>query len=212
LARRRPPIARSSNRPPSSFSLARGFSALELLFIVALLGTVCGIAVPPVLNAVDHVRAVGAARYVSTRLQRARMEAVTRSANVGVRFSNTASGYELAAYVDGNGNGVSARDILRGVDWLLGSIERLPDTFTGVEFGTLPGLPPVDAGGAPPGADPIHLGASNMATFTAGGTSSTGSVYIRGHGQRQFVVRIYGDTGKTRVLEFDHVTRRWKLL
>jgi type II secretory pathway pseudopilin PulG len=210
LARRRPPSASSSSHP--RFSLARGFSALELLFIVALTGTVCGIAVPPVLNAVEHLRAVGAARYVSTRLQRTRMEAIARSADVGVRFSQTASGYVFTVYVDGNGNGVSSRDILRGVDWPLGSIERLADTFAGVEFGTLPGLPAVDAGGAPPGADPIHLGVSNTATFTAGGTSSTGSVYIRGRGQRQFVVRIYGDTGKTRVLEFEHATRRWKPL
>lgn len=187
-------------------------SVLELLFTVALMGTVCGIAVPPALNAIEGVRAAGAARYLSTRLQRARMEAVTRSADVGVRFSNTASGYVFAIYVDGNGNGVSSRDIVRGVDWRLGSVERLADRFTGVELGTLPGLPPVDAGGAPPGADPIHLGVSNTVTFTAGGTSSTGSVYIRGRGQRQYVVRIYGDTGKTRVLEFESATRRWKPL
>src|SRR5262249_55817088 len=101
----------------------------------ALVATMCGITVPPVLSAVESVRAAGAARYVSTRLQRARMEAVTRSADVGVRFSSTATGYVFAVYVDGNANGVLARDILRGVDWPLGSIERLPDIFTGVGFG-----------------------------------------------------------------------------
>jgi type II secretory pathway pseudopilin PulG len=183
-----------------------------LLFVVALIATVCGVAVPPAIHSVDAVRAAGAARYVSARLQRARMEAVLRSADVGVRFSNTPSGYTFVVYVDGNGNGVLSRDILRGVDWPLGSIERLPDTFAGVDFGALPGLPAVDPGGVPPGADPIRLGASSTATFTAHGTSSTGSVYIRGRNQRQFVVRIYGDTGKTRVLEFENGTGRWKPL
>jgi hypothetical protein len=193
-------------------SLAAGFSAIELLFAVSLMATICGIAVPPVLNLADSLRAAGAARYVSTRLQRARMEAITRSADVAVRFTDVPGGYAFAVYVDGNGNGVLSADILRGIDWRLGSVQRLPDNFTGVEFGTLPGLPPVDPGGAAPGADPIRLGVSNAVTFTPGGTSSTGSLYVRGRGRRQLVVRIYGDTGKTRVLEFQEARRQWKPL
>jgi type II secretory pathway pseudopilin PulG len=214
LARRRRPSARSSSsaRVLSVIRLAAGFSALELLFVVSLMATICGMAVPPVLSGIDTMRAAGAARYVAARLQRARMEAVLRSANVAMRVTQTPTGYELAVYVDGNGNGVLTRDIDRGVDWRLGSAERLPENFVGVDFGVLPGLPAVDPGGAPPGADPIRLGASDLAAFTPGGTSSSGSVYIRGRQQQQYVVRIYGDTGKTRILAFDERTRRWKPL
>lgn len=191
---------------------ARGFSVVELLFVVALTATLCGVAVPSVVSLADSLRATGAARYLSARLQRARMEAIARSTAVAVRFSEVPGGYAFAVYVDGNGNGVLSADIDRGIDWRLGSVQRLPDNFTGVEIGTLPGLPPVDPGGVPPGVDPIRLGVSNAATFTAIGTSSTGSVYIRGRSRRQLVVRIYGDTGKTRVLEFHEATRQWKPL
>ena len=211
MARRRQPTARSSSRRPRpSAGTAAGFSAIELLFVVALMTTICGIAVPPMVGAVETLRAAGAARYVSTRLQRARMEAVVRGADVSVRFTTVGDTYEFATYVDGNRNGVLARDILRGVDWRLGAVERLPANFVGVEFGVMPGLPAVDPGGVAPGADPIRLGASSAATFTAAGTSSTGSLYILGRNRRQYVVRVYGDTGKTRVLRFDEPSRLWK--
>ena len=83
-------------------------------------------------------------------------------------------------YVDGNGNGVLSADIRDGTDPQLGGTERVESNFAGVHFGTLAGLPPVDSSGPAPGSDPIHLGASNSASFTPTGTSSSGSVYLRG--------------------------------
>src|SRR5262249_14962934 len=117
--------------------------------------------------------------------------------------------YAFAAYVDGNGNGVLSRDIAVNVDRPLGPPERLIEKFTGVEFGTEPGLPAVDPGGSPPGSDPIRLGSSDMASFSAMGTSSSGSLSIKSRA-RQYVVRVYGETGKTRVLMFDPQARQWK--
>jgi len=190
---------------------AGGYSVLEVLFVTTLIVTVSGVTVPRLLAVADESRAAGAARYVSGRLQRARMEAILRSADVAIRFSATPS-YGFATFVDGNGNGVLAADIARGIDRPIGSTERLPDNFRDVDFAVTPGLPPVDAGGTPPGTDPIRLGAGDAATFTARGTSSSGSVYIRGPRSSQYVVRIYGDTGKTRVLKFDRRTNQWRPL
>jgi hypothetical protein len=150
--------------------------------------------------------------HIAARLQRARMEAVMRSATVGVQFVQTANGYSYATYADGNRNGVLTRDIQRGVDRLVIATERLPEQFTGVEFGAIPGLPPVDPGGTPPGTDPIRLGAGNIASFSALGTSSSGTVYIRSGRDVQYAVRIFGETGRTRMLKFDPRTRQWKQL
>jgi prepilin-type N-terminal cleavage/methylation domain-containing protein len=189
----------------------RGFTALELLFVVALTAIMSSIAVPPVLRALDDYRAAGAARYVATRLQRVRMEASLRSADVGARFSTTSSGYVFAVYVDGNRNGVLTSDIYAGTDRQLGAVECLSDNFSGVDFGTWPGLPAVDSGSSPPGTDPIRLGSSDIASFSASGSSSSGSLYIKSR-SKQYVVRLYGDTGKTRILVFDETTRQWKPL
>ena len=189
-----------------------GYSLLELLFTMSVIGTVAAFAVPGVLASIDDQRAAGAARYVSARLQRARMEAVARSASVALRFVETSDGYAFGAYVDGNRNGVRTAEIQHGIDRELMPLERLTSLFVGVDFGVLPGLPPVEPGSPPPGTDPIKLGTSNLVTFVAVGTSSSGSLYIRGRRGVQYVVRIFGQTGKTRVLKFDPGARRWNPL
>jgi len=192
--------------------VAAGYSLVELIFVAGLVVTLSAVAVPQTLAALDDSRTVGAARYIAGRLQRARMEAVMRSSDVGVRFTQAADGrYAFAVYVDGNNNGVRSTEIRSGIDRPLMPPEKLSDTFTNVDFGALPSLPPADAGGTPPGADPIRLGASSIATFTANGTSSTGSLYIRGQ-RAQYVVRLFGDTAKTRVMKFEASTGKWRPL
>jgi len=191
------------------FRSSSGSTVLEVLFVSGVMATLGGIAVPQALTALDDIRAAGAARYLAGRLQRARMEAVMQSADVAIRFTQDAAGYSYAMYVDGNRNGVRSTDITKSVDRELAPAERLSDHFPGVAFGALPNLPPVDAGGTPPGTDPVRLGASNMASFSGNGTSSTGTLYVRGRGASQYAVRIYGETGKTRVLKFEVRTRKW---
>ena len=194
------------------YAAAGGYSVVELVVVACAMATIGSMAIPQVRASLDDFRTAGAARYISARLQRARMEAVTRSADVALKVTETSSGYSYAVYVDGNRNGVRAAEIQSGTDRPLVPPERLLDHFPGVDFGALPGLPPVDPGGTPPGSDPIRLGSSSLATFAAAGTSSSGSLYIRGRRSTQYVVRIYGQTGKTRVLKFDLRTLQWKPL
>jgi hypothetical protein len=195
------------------FATASGYSFLELMMVMALGITMSAAAVPEYLTALDDVRANGAAYYISGRLQRARMEAVMRSAMVGVRFTQAVDGrYTYAVYLDGNGNGILTRDIQRGVDLLITASEALPDQFPGVEFGAIPGLPPVDSGGTAPGSDPIRLGSGSIASFSASGTATSGTVYIRSRRDAQYAVRIFGETGRTRMLKFDPGSRQWRQL
>jgi type II secretory pathway pseudopilin PulG len=189
-----------------------GYTIVELLFVLGTAATLAGVAVPQALAGLDDFRTANAARYIAARLQRARMDAVMRSADVALQVTAASGGYVYAVYLDGNRNGVRSLDIQRGIDKQLVPPERLPDQFTGIEFGAMPGLPAVDPGGTAPGSDPIRLGSANVATFSAAGTSSSGSLYIRGRRNAQYVVRIYGQTGKTRVLKFDIRSRQWKSL
>jgi type II secretory pathway pseudopilin PulG len=132
--------------------IARGYSVLELLFVTALIVTLSGVALPQTVASLDDFRAAGATRYVSSRLYRARMLAVMRSASVAIRFSRTPAGYSFTEYQDGNRNGVLTGDIKSGVDRRLGLPESLRDNFKDVEFGALPGLPAIDPGGTAPAA------------------------------------------------------------
>jgi type II secretory pathway pseudopilin PulG len=187
----------------------RGYSLLELLFVVTAFMTTAAITIPSLLTSLDHYRTSGAARYVAARIQRTRMEAIGRSTQVALQFVSSASSYSYGVYADGNGNGVRSQDISDGVDPLLSAVERLTDNFAGVNFDVLPNLPPVDAGSEPPGTDPIKLGVGNLLSYSASGSSSSGSVYILGRRKVQYVVRVLGDTGRARVLRFDQRSRQW---
>src|SRR5437773_1477492 len=110
----------------------RGYSLIELMFALGLSLVLGAVAVPPLLAAVDDVRTAGAVRYIATKLQQARMEAIARAADVGWQFVATDEGYTYAPYVDGNGNGIRADDILRGADRRIGAVERLANHFHGV--------------------------------------------------------------------------------
>jgi hypothetical protein len=139
------------------------------------------------------------------------MEAVTRNANAAMRFTRSGGSYMYAVYVDGNANGVLGRDIQRGIDLEIRPDEQISVLFPGVDFGALSGLPAVD-GSSAPGSNPIRFGSGDMVSFTAHGTSTPGSLYLRGRNHSQYVIRVFGDTGKTRVLKFDSRTFTWRQL
>lgn len=188
------------------------FSLLDTMFALGLAATLGSMAVPQAGASLERVRARAAARYVATRLQQTRMEAITRGTSTAIRFVAGAGGYNLTSYIDGNRNGVLSRDILSGVDRAWGAVETLRDRFSGVEFGARTALPPVDPTGTPPGTDPIRLGSSDMVVFTPAGTATPGSLYLLGSQQIQYAVRVFGETGKTKVLEFEARSGQWKPL
>jgi type II secretory pathway pseudopilin PulG len=196
----------------SGLSSSLGYSLIELMAAVGLITTLGGIAVPQILAALDDFRAYGATRYMSARLYQARMDAVARTSNAAMRFRLDGESYAFAVYLDGNRNGVRSADIARGVDREIHKPQRLVDLFPGVDFGTVPALPPVEPGTPPPGDDPIRFGSTSMVSFTALGASTPGSLYIRGRRDAQYVVRVFGQTGKIRVLKFNPRTRQWKQL
>lgn len=184
----------------------------ELAFVLGVVATTCSVAIPQALTTLDDMRTLGAVRYLSTRLHETRMEAVRRSKHTAVRFTSSGERYIFRIYADGNNNGVRSVDIQSGNDPALRPPERLSDQFAEVDFGTLPGLPAVDPQSPPPGSDPIRVGTSRMVVFTALGTATPGSLYVRSRRRAQYVIRIFGETGKIRILRFNEQTGKWTTL
>jgi type II secretory pathway pseudopilin PulG len=186
-----------------------GFSLVELLFVVALMATLVAVSVPHLVASLDDLRTAAAARYLAVRLQRVRMDAVRRSRDMAVRFDRSSISPAFDIVMDGNANGVRAADIERRIDLVIEPSERLPEKFGGVDFGTLANLPAIDPSGTAPGTNPIRIGGSNLLTFTPHGTSTSGSLYVRGR-RAQYAIRVFGATGKTRVLQFNRAMRQWQ--
>ena len=179
---------------------ANGYSVLELIFVTALMVTMSGIAVPQTLAALDEFRAAGAARYISARLYRARMEAVKRSTPVAIQFAQTSAGYSYTVFRDGNGNGVLTQrhPVRRRYARRRGGVaaRQLQRASTSARFRG--SRQSILAARRPVTTRSVSAPAASL-TFTAHGSSSTGTVYIRGRRDAQYAVRVFGDTGKSRI-------------
>jgi hypothetical protein len=168
--------------------------------VLALTVVLGAIAVPQALVTIDSARAIGAARYISSRLMLTRALAVQRGVAVAIRFDRDGRGVRFATYQDGNHNGVRSSDIDSLIDRQLEPWVRLSDLFPGVDFALTVN-----------GADdnPIQLAGASLLTFTPAGTATSGSLYVRGRNGSQFAIRVLGATGRTRLQRYDEPQRRW---
>ncbi len=185
-----------------------GYTIVELLFAIAITGTLTAIAVPQGLRALDDFETRSAAQFLAQRLAAARFQAIKRSASHGLRFEGVESDYRFSLVIDGNRNGLRSIEIQDGVDRTLSEPEMLSWHFSGVAFGIANGVP--DADGNPTGStDGVRIGVSRILSMNGDGTATSGTLYIRGGGRSQYAVRVLGTTGRIRLLRFDAVRQRW---
>ncbi|MET0213111.1 MAG: GspH/FimT family pseudopilin [Vicinamibacterales bacterium] len=186
-------------REGMSSSRPRGFTLIEILFVIGLWAVIAGIAAPHVLVALDRQKAWAAARYLAARMAMARSYAVTRSAYVALRFTRLGDDVMFQMFVDGNRNGVRTLDIGSHVDSAIGVSARLSELFPGVVIGI----------STDTGADPVRIGATNLLSFSPLGTATPGTIYVRSQNGLQLAVKITGATGRTRLLRYVPRTREW---
>jgi Tfp pilus assembly protein FimT len=187
-----------------------GYTVLELVLVGAMATIVAGIAVPLTNGEIDDARTAAAARHLASRLVLARAQAARRAVRVALRFQRIGDDYAYATYVDGNGNGVLARDIQSGIDTPIAAPERVGQHFPGVRFGVLPGVTGVDGAEALSElSDAIRVGSADMVSFSPDGSGSSGTLYVRGR-RRQGAVRVLGTSGRVRTLAFDFLAREWR--
>jgi prepilin-type N-terminal cleavage/methylation domain-containing protein len=70
----------------------RGFTLLELLLVVAILGVISAMAIPAFLNTTRQIKVSANARAVERELQGARMKAVRSNRAIRVRFNCPSTG------------------------------------------------------------------------------------------------------------------------
>ena len=183
---------------------------LDVVFTCGLTGLIAAVAVPSMHASREHDQARLAARHLATRLQHARLDALRRNRAVAIRFDPTEVG-RYGVYADGDGDGVLQRDIEAGIDVAIAPEVHLAEQFDRVSFRIAVTVPSADGGGTfVAGDDPIRIGATNVLAFSPIGSATSGTLYLASQSGVQLAVRVFGATGRTRVLWFDAAAGAWR--
>lgn len=132
-------------------------------------------------------------------LRRVAQDARRQRRTLAVEF-DLAGPAQWRVLADGNGNGVTAADLVSGID--APQSPWRPAFREGRARLAVPrDVPDADgAGTVPAGSAPIQLGAAPRLVFTTRGTSSSGSMYVAGRGDRMYAIRVLGTTQRIRLV------------
>lgn len=100
----------------------RGFTIIELIVVIAIMGVLMAIAIPNFSQWTANYRLKAAAREIYSNFQKARLEAIKTNSNVVVSFNLGADTYQV--FVDNGGTTGTASDDTQNGD------ERILDTVS----------------------------------------------------------------------------------
>ncbi len=190
---------------------ARGAALIDMIVAVALCFILAAIAVPVVGGTLDRERTIVGARYLAGQLQRARLESLKRAQSVAVRIEVVGDRAQFRLYADANGNGVLQKDIDKGTDPPLTPLQWLDDQARDVSLRINQAVTDVSGTAAiAPGGDPLRIGSSALLSFSPLGSATSGTLYVAANRGPQMAIRVFGATGRVRVLMFDAQARQWR--
>ena len=188
----------------------RGYALIDILVALSLCVILSAIAVPVVGGTLDREKTIVGTQYLTGQLQRARLEALKRARSVALRIEIIDDRTRIQLYADGNGNGVLQKDIDKGIDPPLTPASCLDDDAGGVSLRINQAIKEI--GGAAiieAGDDPLRIGKTSLLAFSPSGTATGGTLYVAAHRGPQMAIRVFGATGRVRVLMFDAPTQQW---
>ncbi len=191
------------------------FTLVETAVVLGLCGLGFTLIWPNLADLMSGTELRLATSEVAAAFYEARVYSLRQSANVAVLFEQgPGGGVAWSLYRDGDGDGVLRQDIRDGIDPLVRGARRLEHFGARVRFGFPPGKAPTEIGDPTRLVDrlddPIRFGNSDMASFSAVGTASPGTVYVTNGKNRLMAVRIGNLSGKVTLWEYDRGLQRWR--
>jgi Tfp pilus assembly protein FimT len=173
----------------------KGYSLVEMVVMMTLLGVIAGIGIPRIWESVQEYRLRGASLYIRGLLRQVRAQAAANNAYMGIVFDEEEGQPSFSIHVDGNHNGIRRAEVRSGIDKRIRGPWRLSDVFPGVRYGS----PPL---GADPPFPELRIGRSRIVSFSPIGTSTSGTLFLsNGRGSVHAVI-VLGTTGRVRLARF----------
>jgi hypothetical protein len=178
----------------------RGHTLVEMVTVAAIIMILASVSVPHLRAYAVEAHLLGAGRIFKGEFRKARSIATMRNVYTAIRFERLDDGDYFSVYVDGNGNGVRAHEILSGTDRRIVGPLPLDAHAPGVHVGINPGVPAIPPeSGLLDTSDPIRFGPSNMVSFSPMGTATPGTFYLAGE-TIQGAVRVTGGSARVRLM------------
>jgi prepilin-type N-terminal cleavage/methylation domain-containing protein len=145
----------------------RGFTLLELIFCIAILGILMAIGIPSYVDYLPRYRANGAIRRLFTELQNTKMKAIADNNDYVVTFDTANNRYNI--YNDVDNDGPEAPELVKTVN--------IDEGFSGISFGYVAGN---NWNGNAINKSITFTGNPPKVTFSPTGLSNkNGSVYLK---------------------------------
>ena len=193
------------------FKRQQGTTLIEILVVIVIIGILALCAVPAFANYRRQTSVMAAANEMRGMLRSVRSRAILRGRNAGVKFVRVGNNWTYTLYDDGNGNGIANADITKKIDRrYFGPALVMPSSGTAA-IALLPKtIKDPDGDKLLPTDNALQFGNSTICSFSDLGSGTAGTIYISDGVSNLFCVRVYGASGKVRVLRYDAGKQKWE--
>ena len=187
-----------------------GFTLLELLTVIAIIGIVALVSMPAFSNYRRNASMKAEVAELRGILRAVRSRAIERGRHCGVKFTRVANTWVYSLYDDTNGNGIRSTDIASGVDRRYAGPSMLMPQFNIAGIALLDRtIRDPDGDKLAPAASAVQFGSSTICSFSPTGSGTPGTIYITDGAGQLCALRVYGASGRVRVLRYNAQKDKW---
>jgi prepilin-type N-terminal cleavage/methylation domain-containing protein len=193
------------------FNRQKGITLIELVVVLTIIGVGAMCAVPAFAAYRRQTSVLAAAHQMRSLLRQIRSRAIARGRYSGVKFVRSGSNWTYTLYDDSNGNGISNSDITKAIDKPYFGPAVVMPSFRTATISLLPRtMRDPDGDKLSPSDAALQFGTSTICSFSPEGAGTPGTIYISDGVNNLYAVRVFGATGRLRMLRYDAGKQKWE--